>query len=176
MKKYIYYAPDYVHPDGSIGKVGCTKHLKTRLRQQGITNYKILETHTDSKIASKRETELQVEYDCVEKFVRVPYTHSENLWKHSPVSQKGSKKKKEWTDKSVATRMKNGTNVPSDEARKNMSKAMKGMKRAYNWNNVVGEGNPNSTITEDDVRFIRNVIFKPKNTCPKGKYTSTELA
>ena len=177
--KYIYYAPDFIHPDGTKGKVGCTKHLKERLRSQGITNYKVLETHTDSKIASKRENELQVEYNCVEKFVKVPYTHSETLWKHSPVSKKGYKKKKEWIAKSVATRKKNGSYVTTDETKKKISKALTDIKRPYNWNNVAGTGNVNSKFTEDDVRYIRMVAYKQtshRDIPPKGKYSFGELS
>lgn len=176
---YIYYAPDYVHPDGTVGKVGCTKYPKSRTKSQGITNYSILETHTDNIIAGKRENELQVKYDCVEKFVKVPYIHSENLWKKSPVSKKGHKKKKEWIQKGLETKRRNGTLKPSDEAKKNLSKAMKGIKRPYNWNNTVGVDNPNSKFTEDDIRYIRKVGYAQKNVYdipPKGKYTYGELA
>jgi uncharacterized lipoprotein NlpE involved in copper resistance len=51
---YIYHIPGK--------KIGCTKNPKSRIKQQGVENYEILETHTDIHIASKREMELQKEY------------------------------------------------------------------------------------------------------------------
>ena len=54
MKYYIY------HIEGK--KIGCTTNLKRRVREQGYTQYSILETHDDIKIASDREIELQKQY------------------------------------------------------------------------------------------------------------------
>jgi hypothetical protein len=51
---YIYHIPGV--------KIGCTKQLKKRIRNQRYTEYEILETHTDIYIASDRERELQKEY------------------------------------------------------------------------------------------------------------------
>jgi hypothetical protein len=43
-------------------KIGCTKNPYSRTRQQGATEYEILETYTDIHIASQRELELQKKY------------------------------------------------------------------------------------------------------------------
>jgi hypothetical protein len=43
-------------------KIGCSKNPKRRVKQQGYTEYTILETHTDIQIASERERSLQKEY------------------------------------------------------------------------------------------------------------------
>jgi hypothetical protein len=43
-------------------KIGCTNNIQRRMKQQGYTEYTILETHTDIKIASERERSLQKEY------------------------------------------------------------------------------------------------------------------
>ena len=43
-------------------KIGCTKTINKRIKNQGFVEYVILETHTDIDIASKREIELQQEY------------------------------------------------------------------------------------------------------------------
>jgi hypothetical protein len=43
-------------------KIGCTTNPKGRTKKQGFTEYEILETHTDIKIASERERELQKQY------------------------------------------------------------------------------------------------------------------
>lgn len=51
---YIYHIPGI--------KIGCTSNLKNRMRQQGFTEYEVLETHTDIDIASDREIELQTQY------------------------------------------------------------------------------------------------------------------
>jgi hypothetical protein len=51
---YIYHIPGV--------KIGCTTNIEKRINQQGFTEYELLETHTDIKIASKRERELQNQY------------------------------------------------------------------------------------------------------------------
>ena len=43
-------------------KIGCSKNPQNRTRQQGATEYEILETHSDIHIASEREIELQKQY------------------------------------------------------------------------------------------------------------------
>jgi len=51
---YIYHIPGK--------KIGCSKQPKRRVKQQGFTEFDILEQHEDIDIASKRELELQEEY------------------------------------------------------------------------------------------------------------------
>jgi hypothetical protein len=55
---YIYHIPGV--------KVGCTSNLKNRMKQQGFTQYEVLETHADIDIASHREIEIQKQYGYVE--------------------------------------------------------------------------------------------------------------
>ena len=43
-------------------KIGCTKNLKKRMKEQGFTNWEILEEHEDGWLAGDREIELQKEY------------------------------------------------------------------------------------------------------------------
>ena len=43
-------------------KIGCTKELDKRMRDQGFTEWEILEEHTDIYLASTRELELQAEF------------------------------------------------------------------------------------------------------------------
>jgi len=67
MGKHIIY-----HIKGK--KIGCTQNLKYRMYRQGITNedeYEILETHTNAKVASVREQELQKEYGY--RIDNIPY-------------------------------------------------------------------------------------------------------
>ena len=59
---YIYHIPDFVQHDGSIGKIGVSENLKSRLVAQKIKDYEILETHTCEFKVSEREIELQKEY------------------------------------------------------------------------------------------------------------------
>jgi hypothetical protein len=54
MKYYIY------HIEGK--KIGCTKRLEQRVREQGYDTYTILETHDDIHTAGIREIELQKQY------------------------------------------------------------------------------------------------------------------
>jgi hypothetical protein len=43
-------------------KIGCSKNPQNRTRQQGATEYEILETHCDIDVASEREIQLQKQY------------------------------------------------------------------------------------------------------------------
>lgn len=43
-------------------KIGCTKQIRRRMREQGFNQYEILEKHNDIHLASKREIELQKQY------------------------------------------------------------------------------------------------------------------
>jgi hypothetical protein len=43
-------------------KIGCTKRLTDRIKEQGFTEYELLETHSDKSTAAKREKELQKQY------------------------------------------------------------------------------------------------------------------
>jgi hypothetical protein len=55
MKHYIYHIPGV--------KIGCTNNPERRtVKQQGATEWEVLEEHTDAKVASKREIELQKQY------------------------------------------------------------------------------------------------------------------
>jgi hypothetical protein len=44
-------------------KIGCSKNPNRRVNQQGYTEFEILEQHEDIDIASKRELELQQQYE-----------------------------------------------------------------------------------------------------------------
>jgi hypothetical protein len=54
-------------------KIGCTKHLTRRMREQGFVDYEILETHEDINIASEREIELQNKFGYKDKFCKTIY-------------------------------------------------------------------------------------------------------
>ena len=74
-------------------KIGVTKDLKRRMRDQRFTEWNILEEHTDIMEVSNREIQLQKDYGL--PVDNIPY------WKtHSLVSD---------SNKGVATRRRNGT-------------------------------------------------------------------
>ncbi len=60
-------------------KIGCTTNVERRVKQQGYSEYEILETHSDIKVASKREKELQSIYGYDEKNVRTLYEQHYNF-------------------------------------------------------------------------------------------------
>jgi hypothetical protein len=60
-------------------KIGCSKRVQQRVKEQGYTQFEILETHSDIDIASKREIELQKQYGYEEKFTRVRYSHTAKM-------------------------------------------------------------------------------------------------
>ena len=77
MKKYYIY-----HIKGI--KIGCTQNPKIRInKNQGYTEWEILEEHIDILIASDREIELQKKYGY--KVDKIPY------WKSIEHREKGSK-------------------------------------------------------------------------------------
>jgi hypothetical protein len=62
---YIYHIPNFVwngEYKGKIGKIGCAENPNSRVKKQGYSDYKILETHTDIYKVSERELELQKKY------------------------------------------------------------------------------------------------------------------
>jgi hypothetical protein len=61
-KHYIYLIEDYQWKNGSIGKVGVTQNPERRAKEYKLESLTILEEHTNAKVASKREIELQKQY------------------------------------------------------------------------------------------------------------------
>jgi hypothetical protein len=54
-------------------KIGCSVNPKRRVKEQGYTEYEILEKYTDIHIASKREIELRNQYGYKEDNVKTNY-------------------------------------------------------------------------------------------------------
>ena len=104
---YIYHIPDFVHKDGSIGKIGCTMNPNKRPLDQGYSEWEILEEHSDVYIVSNREIELQKQYDY--PVDTVPYWKSlESMLKNRKAGTfnreaiiKGAKRAKEVCSKIV---------------------------------------------------------------------------
>jgi hypothetical protein len=114
-------------------KIGCTKNLKRRMREQGFTEYEILETHADIDIASKREIELQEEYGLIEKFSKIEYKQSViNASKSDAGWKKGSIPWNDGLPHSELTKQKiskaNSGRMQSDEEREKRRKSAIGNK------------------------------------------------
>jgi hypothetical protein len=84
---YIYHIPGV--------KIGCTKNLEVRIRQQKFTDYVLLEEHADKDTASNREIELQKQYGY--KIDRIPYWMS--LQRITKAQRISAETKKEWLPK-----------------------------------------------------------------------------
>jgi len=116
-------------------KIGCTKHLTRRMREQGFTEYEILETHTDIDVASKREIELQKQYGYIDKFCNTKYKVSvENANKSTGGFKNGHKPWNYGLEPSELTKQKislaNSGRIQSDEEKEKRRKAAKGNKSA----------------------------------------------
>jgi len=170
---YIYHIPNV--------KIGCTINPKRRIvRDQGYTDYEILETHNCIDTASKREKELQDEYGYVEKFMAVDYKHTVlNFQPKSPLSKKGRIWKDEWRKK--LSESCKGREF-SEETKEKLSKVLK---KKYECEELrlkcgsPGELNPRAHFTNEQVKWIRKVYWSSKNKyikSPKGKYRANELA
>jgi hypothetical protein len=87
---YIYHIPGV--------KIGCTKNLKSRIRNQGFTEYEVLEEHYDINIASDRERELQRNYGYdIDKGNNVYSNLFANMGKRG--GGKNTKKQNDWRKK-----------------------------------------------------------------------------
>lgn len=88
-------------------KIGCTsRDARKRAFEQGHTNFEILEQHTDIKLASKRELELQAEYGYeVEKY---SFEQQYNAGKNGGTKNPGSHLTTEMRAKGSKTQMANG--------------------------------------------------------------------
>ena len=68
----IYRIPDFIHQDGSKGKIGVTyRNVQQRIRENKRQSkgpfefWEVLEVHTDKATASRRELELQEEFGYI---------------------------------------------------------------------------------------------------------------
>ena len=124
-------------------KVGCSKRVEGRVKEQGYTNYEVLEVHEDRQIASQRERELQIEYgyevdtNTYEKMQRVlsnPVVRAAALVKlrdamkkpevRAKISENMSRPKSEQWKVVASKNRKNKRREPHSEERKqNISKA-----------------------------------------------------
>jgi hypothetical protein len=86
---YIYHIPGI--------KIGCSKNPERRVKQQGYTEFIILETHTDIQIASEREISLQKEYGL--KVDNTTYSKSIQGYSLDKVSKAGkASATKQWLE------------------------------------------------------------------------------
>jgi len=114
-------------------KIGCSKNPKRRCKEQNASNWHILEIHTDDKIASKRERELQKEYGY-----RVDDCDYSNIIKAQKIGSKIGNTKK---------------------YRKIAAKTQKKTIKEKGLN--IGERNPRAKLNIDKVNKIREMWHSP---------------
>jgi hypothetical protein len=69
-------------------KIGCTKlNPKVRVKQQGYSVFQVLEVHEDIQVASKRESDLQIQYGYTKD--AIPYYRMVNVPTHEGRSKGG---------------------------------------------------------------------------------------
>ena len=73
-------------------KIGCTNNINRRMREQGFTDYKVLEIHTSKDIAGQREFELQKQYGYKVDNIR----YSESVRRINKASEIAAATKHEW--------------------------------------------------------------------------------
>ena len=158
MGKYkVYHIPDFVYPNGRIGKVGCSKDIKVRMRAnlrkslKPFDFWEILEEYDCKRTAGKRERQLQIEYG---------YTRDKTLYKGA-VGRRKNYSQSEETKMKISQTLKG--RVHSKEERMNNSKAKS------------GSGNPMSKLNEEKVLWIRNQYKRDKDVFGK-KITQKRLA
>jgi len=148
-------------------KIGCTTNPKRRVKEQGYTEWEILETHECIDTASKREQELQKQYGYAVDIA--PYSTS-------------VRNRPKWNDK---TRYKVWLD---EEARKKTLRHPNFIKGSKEWHkkdnyktcikNIKGAKKPN-LLTKEQEEFIKKTYFKQLNQhtiIPSGKYNSKQLA
>lgn len=87
MEYYIYHIPKV--------KIGCTNNINRRIREQGFTDYEVLEIHTDKDVAGQREFELQKQYGYKVDGIR----YSESVKRINKASKISALTKHEWLPK-----------------------------------------------------------------------------
>jgi hypothetical protein len=84
---YIYHIPGV--------KIGCTNNLQRRIREQGFSNYELLEQYSDKFTASNREKELQKKYG----YRLDNITYNESVRRITKAQQISLETKNEWLPK-----------------------------------------------------------------------------
>jgi hypothetical protein len=84
-------------------KIGCTKALDKRMRDQGFINWEILEEHTDGWLAGDREIELQKEYGYpVDKVHYMISLQNRRVWQKEDMIKGGNTRASQFTSKHQA--------------------------------------------------------------------------
>jgi len=93
-KKIKQYSMYYIYHIPGV-KIGCTNNLQRRIREQGFSNYELLEQHSDKFIASNREKELQKIYG----YRLDNITYNESVKRITKAQQISLETKNEWLPK-----------------------------------------------------------------------------
>lgn len=157
MEYYIYHIPNI--------KIGCSTEPDERVKNQGYSNYEILEQYNCIDTASKREQELQKEYGYPVDIA--PYSTS-------------VRNRPKWNDK---TRFKiwEYPELCAKSSKKNVKKAIEWHKNndyKVCIQNLKNARKPH-ILSEQQEQFIIDNHFKAKNQnskIPKDKFTTKQLA
>lgn len=103
---YIYHIPDFVQPDGSIGKIGVSEQPKYRVAKQGYSKHNILEEHTCIYEVSRREQELQRQYGY--PVDDTPYHISRKHWGRAAFDKRDKEEHRRASQKGGATNVRTG--------------------------------------------------------------------
>ena len=160
---YIYHIPNV--------KIGCTKNPNRRVKQQGYTEFEILEQYEDIDIASKRELELQEQYGYKKDYTS--YSKSIQGYDVEKVRKAGKasatkqwlKNREELIKRSKLSKSilieKYGQEIIQYDLDGNFIKEWKGMKEAARTLNIKP---PNLTATlKGRQKTCRGFLWKYKN-------------
>lgn len=144
---YIYHIPNFKwKKTKKLGKIGCTDDLEKRMKEQCVTKYEVLETHSDIYIASDRELQLQKEYGY--PVDNKPY------WKIVELSSVAGKARAkqimengDWYEISQIGNSKENRKKASEKLKKTIIE--KGLHK--------GEKNSRAKLSESDVAKIRKI-------------------
>jgi len=116
---YIYHIPNI--------KIGCTKDLQKRMRDQGFTEWEILEEHTDGWLAGNREIELQKEYGLpVDQVHYMISIQNRRKFTKEEMAKGGRNNQKRFTKEECAKGGRAGNGVPKPWAKFSKSAQIKG--------------------------------------------------
>ena len=157
MKKkyYIYHIPTYTQHNGSVGKIGCSHQPKYRVKQQGYTEYEILEVYDSLEIASKREIELQIEYGYLKD--SAPYSNIVNAQKLGSIIGNNKKNRLKANKSRTKTLITNGTFKGEKNPRAKLTlEQVKEIRRLYNSKEITNKAELGRMfeVTDSMIRYV----------------------
>ena len=183
----IYRIPEFIHRDGSKGKIGCTyRNVEQRIRENKRISkgpfefWEVLETHTDKATADRREIELQEEWGYTKdnsNYTQISEAHDVEACRRNgkkiskqELSKRGKKGYQNGLGKlSFEERSKIGKHsitFQSTEAKRKGGRTTMKMINEKGLNVLKGEKNGNSYITD---KIAKQIYDEYHNTDYYGK-------